>query len=106
MQAARNLVVDLQDAGFRARFLIRDRDSKFTELFDAVLADVGIEVVLTGVRMPRMNSIMERWGNPVANARPLHPLPEAITDPEEIDQLNIRKRDCLGGILHEYEHAA
>ena len=60
-QAARNLVMDLQDAGCRARFLIRDRDGKFPELFDAVLADAGIEVVLTGVRMPRMNSIMERW---------------------------------------------
>jgi transposase InsO family protein len=60
-QAARNLVMDLQDAGCRARFLIRDRDRKFPELFDAVLADVGIEVVLTGVRMPRMNAIAERW---------------------------------------------
>jgi transposase InsO family protein len=60
-QAARNLVMDLQDAGCRARFLIRDRDGQFPELFDAVLADAGIEVVLSGVRMPRMNSIMERW---------------------------------------------
>jgi putative transposase len=51
-QAARNLVMDLQDAGCRARFLIRDRDGKFPGLFDAVLADAGIEVVLTGVRMP------------------------------------------------------
>ena len=30
-------------------------------LFDAVLADAGIRVVLTGVRMPRMNAVMERW---------------------------------------------
>jgi hypothetical protein len=54
-QAARNLVMDLQDARCRARYLIRDRDGKFPELFDAVLADAGIKVVLTGVRMPRMN---------------------------------------------------
>ena len=60
-QAARNLVMDLEDVGCRARFLIRDRDGKFPELFDTVLADAGIEVVLSGVRMPRMNSIMERW---------------------------------------------
>jgi hypothetical protein len=54
-------MMDLQDAGCRARFLIRDRDGKFPESFDAILADAGIEVVLSGVRMPRMNSIMERW---------------------------------------------
>lgn len=60
-QAARNLVMDLQDAGCRARLLIRDRDGKFPEMFDAVLADAGNKVVLTGVRMPRMNAIMERW---------------------------------------------
>jgi hypothetical protein len=57
VQAAKNL----KDAGCRARFLIRDRDGKFPGLFDAVLKDAGIEVVLSGVQMPRMNSIMERW---------------------------------------------
>ena len=61
VQAAKNLVMDLQDAGCRARFLIRDRDGKYPQLFDAVLRDAGIEVVLSGVRMPRMNSIIERW---------------------------------------------
>ncbi|MGH3410017.1 MAG: hypothetical protein ACRDRJ_47115, partial [Streptosporangiaceae bacterium] len=60
-QAAKNLVMDLQDAGCRARFLIRDRDGKYPALFDAILADAGIQVVLSGVQMPRMNSIMERW---------------------------------------------
>ncbi|MEV0660605.1 integrase core domain-containing protein [Actinomadura luteofluorescens] len=60
-QAARNLAMDLEAAGCRARWLIRDRDGKFPELFDTVLADAGINIVLTGVRMPRMNSIMERW---------------------------------------------
>ncbi|WP_202970876.1 integrase core domain-containing protein [Saccharothrix sp. ALI-22-I] len=59
-QAARNLVMDLEDAGSPARSLIRDRDGKFPALFDAVLADAGIQVVLTGVRIPRMNAIMER----------------------------------------------
>jgi putative transposase len=60
-QAARNLLMDLDDAGYQARFLIRDRDGKFPHLFDAVLADAGIQVVLTGIQMPRMNSLMERW---------------------------------------------
>jgi transposase InsO family protein len=61
VQLGRNLVMDLEDAGSRARFLIRDRNSKFTQAFDAVLADAGLKGVTSGVRMPRMNSIMERW---------------------------------------------
>ncbi|MFD5658590.1 integrase [Streptomyces hirsutus] len=60
--AAKNLVMDLEDTGCRARFLLRDRNGMFPALFDTVLADAGIEVVPTGVRMPRMNSITERWG--------------------------------------------
>ena len=60
-QVARNLVMDLEDAGSRARFLIRDRDGKFPSLFDAILAEAGVEVVLSGVQMPRMNAVMERW---------------------------------------------
>jgi putative transposase len=60
-QAVRNLAMDLHDAGCRARFLIRDRDGKYPALFDAILADAGINVVLNGVQMPRMNAVMERW---------------------------------------------
>jgi putative transposase len=60
-QLGRNLVMDLEDARARAKFLIRDRDAKFTGAFDAVLNDAGLELVKSGVRMPRMNSIMERW---------------------------------------------
>ncbi|MET7339453.1 integrase core domain-containing protein [Nonomuraea sp. NPDC005650] len=50
-----------QAQGAAARFLIRDRDAKFTAAFDAVLADAGVRIIKSGVRMPRMNSIMERW---------------------------------------------
>ena len=53
--------MDLEDAGPSIRYLIRDRGGKFCALFDEVLADAGIQVVLTGVRMPRMNAVMERW---------------------------------------------
>jgi transposase InsO family protein len=60
-QVARNLVMDLEDHGYRARYMIRDRDGKFPELFDAALADASIDVVLSGIRVPRINSIMERW---------------------------------------------
>jgi hypothetical protein len=42
----------------------------------------------------------------IANARPLHPLPEPITDPDETARLDIRRTDRLGGLLHEYQHAA
>ncbi|MEU6789168.1 integrase core domain-containing protein [Nonomuraea angiospora] len=59
-QLGRNLVMDLQDAGAEARFLIRGRDAKFTAAFDAVPADAGVCIIKSGVRMPRMNS-MERW---------------------------------------------
>jgi hypothetical protein len=59
-QAARNLVMDLEDAGCRARYLIRDRDGKFPGMFDAILADAGIETVLSGVRMPS-SRCPSRW---------------------------------------------
>jgi transposase InsO family protein len=67
-QAVRDLFMDLEDAGNLAqiRFLIRDRDAKYSTLIGEVLSEVGITTVgittvLTGVRMPRMNAIMERW---------------------------------------------
>ena len=60
-QAPRNMVMDLEDVGRRTRFLIRDRDGKSPALFDTILQDAGLEVGLSGIRMPRMNSIMERW---------------------------------------------
>ena len=134
--------MDLEDAGSQARFLIRDRDGKFTGLFDAVFKDAGIETVLSGVQMPRMNSIMERWvqtcrrelldrtliwnqrhllhalrefeqfynehrpHRTLRAAAPLCPLPEPITDPERIARLDVRRRDRLGGTLHEYRNTA
>jgi hypothetical protein len=42
----------------------------------------------------------------ITNARPLHPLPDPIADPTDIAQFRVRRRDRLGGLLHEYEHAA
>src|SRR4051794_21724578 len=141
-QTARNLVMNLEDAGCPVKYMIRDSDGKYPALFDTILADAGINVVLTGVRMPRMNAIMERWVRTcrhelldqtlilnqrhllhalreyetfynehrphqgITNARPLAPLPEAITDPNPLTHLNIHRRDRLGGVLHEYEHAA
>jgi hypothetical protein len=52
--------MDLQDAGSRATFMVRDRDSKFTAAFDAVLADAGLRIVLSGIQTPRIYAITER----------------------------------------------
>src|SRR6266498_117395 len=141
-QAVRNLAMDLQDAGCRARFLIRDRDGKYPALVETILADAGVKTVLSGVQMPRMNSIMERWiqscrhelldrtliwnqahllhalhqyeqfynthraHQTMRQAAPLRAVPAPITDIGRIAHLDVRRRDRLGGVLHEYQHAA
>jgi putative transposase len=141
-QLARNLVMDLRDTGATAKYLIRDRDSRYTAAFDAVLHSEGIAIVKTGIQVPRMNAIMERWVRTCRSellnrtlivnrshllhalreyemfynehrphralhaAAPLRPLPQPIIEPRRLDRLDIRRRDRLGGILHEYQHAA
>ncbi|WP_194908756.1 hypothetical protein [Catenulispora rubra] len=49
----------LEGAGSSISYLIRDPDGRSCAAFDEVLADTGTQVVLTEVRMPRMNAIME-----------------------------------------------
>ena len=88
-RAARNLAMDLKDAGVNVRCLIRDRDAKYPARFDQVLRDAGIEVVLTGIRMPRMNAIMERW---VQTCRR-----------ELLDRTLIRNRRHLQHALRQFE---
>jgi putative transposase len=53
--------MDLEDAGCHVKYLIRDRDGKYPAMFHAILAQAGITVVLSGIQVPRMNPIMERW---------------------------------------------
>jgi hypothetical protein len=61
----------MMDLGERAgsfKFMIRDRDGKFTALFDEVFRAEGIQVVRTAPEAPRLNAIMECWVGSVALA--------------------------------------
>jgi putative transposase len=60
-QQARNLMLVLGDQGRQVRFLLRDRDAKFTRSFDDVFRSEGAEVLRTPVQAPNANAYAERW---------------------------------------------
>ena len=121
------------------RFLIRDRDSKYTESFDAVFAAEGSTTIVTPFQAPRANAFAERWVRTVRrecldwtlvlgrrhlervlreyvahynerrphrglDCRPPDPPPDSAAATSA--QRAVRRRDVLGGLIHEYQLAA
>jgi putative transposase len=139
-QQARNLLASLSEQTGAWKFLIRDRDSKFTRVFDDVWRSTGAEVICTPVRAPNANAIAERWVGTVRREcldqllvvgrqqlvrvlrryvehynqrRPHRSLAHATPVPSEHAEARnapnfgrLRRRDVLGGLIHEYEYAA
>jgi len=134
-QQARNL--GLFFAEQQIRFLIRDRDSKYSGPFDEIFRSERIRIVKTPIRAPKANAIAERFVRTVRaecldwllilnrrqlervlrvyadhynTQRPHRALDLQPPDPDEppsrstVDE--IRRRDKLGGLLHEYYRAA
>ncbi len=87
-QQARNLLMDLGERAASFKFLIRDRDSKFTAAFDDVLAGNGARIIKTPVRSPRANSFAERYAGTLRR--------------ECLDHLLIHGERHLRRILAEY----
>jgi transposase InsO family protein len=139
VQQARNLSFNLADEGRSFRFVIRDRDAKFTTSFDAVFAGDGARVIMTPIRAPRENAFAERWVRTVRHecldwililgrrhlhkvvveyvehynrGRPHRGIELRVPDPTGIGPVTLsppgrlRRRDILGGLIHEYERAA
>jgi len=139
-QQARNIIETFVERTEPIRFLIHDRDSKFTAAFDEVFRSESIRTIRTPVRAPRANAFIERWIGTVrrdcldriliVNRRHLERiLPTYIRHYNEhrphrsLDQRPpiegpppgsetvfasdcVRRRDVLGGLIHEYKAAA
>ncbi|WP_296366770.1 integrase core domain-containing protein [Pseudonocardia sp.] len=88
-QLARNLLIDLDDAHRSFRFLIRDRDAKFTAAFDAVFTAIDIGIIRTPVRAPRANAIAERFVGTVRR--------------ELLDRLLIINQRHAAAVLREFQ---
>ncbi|MGH4011959.1 MAG: integrase core domain-containing protein [Pseudonocardiaceae bacterium] len=133
-QQARNFLMDLGDHAAQFTFLIRDRHSKFTGVFDAVFTSQAIRILRTPVRAPRANAIAERWIGTVRRElldrililnhrhlervltkyvthfnhhRPHRALNQAapltaLPPPASPSPQHLRRRDLLGGLIHEY----
>lgn len=134
-QQARQLVWTLAEAKPAWRFLVHDRDAKFTAAFDGVFAAEGMGILLTPPHAPSANAVAERWVRSarqewldrllVLNQTHLHRVMTAYVNhynterPHQgiaqqtsiphapvVKQGLLRRPDVLGGILHEYFRAA
>jgi putative transposase len=139
-QQARNLIAVLDEQASAFKFLIRDRDAKFTRAFDEVWRSTGVEIIRTPVQAPNANAVAERWVGTVRREcldrllivgcrqllgvlrvyvehynrhRPhrslghMAPVPSVPREPRSGPILDgLRRRDLLGGLIHEYEPAA
>ena len=119
-QQARNLAIARKAGARPARFLIHDRDSKFSGPFDEVFRTEGTEVILTPIRAPKANAYAERWVETVRaecldhvlvlgrrhlerilgayvdhynRARPHRGLALAVPDPTGVERVAVRPRD-------------
>ncbi|MHB8246746.1 MAG: integrase core domain-containing protein [Acidimicrobiales bacterium] len=131
-QLARNFVADLAGAGRSVKFLICDRDAKYTASLDEVFRSDDIRVVTTPVRSPRATSVTERWVRTVRvecldqlliaghrhlervlrhyvghykDQRPHRGIQlEVPASPAEasLSTLQVRRDDVRGGLIHEY----
>jgi putative transposase len=134
-QQARNLVMQLSDQE-PFRFLIHDRDTKFSHAFDEVFRSEGMRVIRTPIQAPNANAHAERWVRTIRadcldrililgrrhlehvlhtyrrhynDHRPhraLELLPPHGRDPTPLEATTrLRRRDLLGGLIHEYKAA-
>ncbi len=134
-QQARQMVWLLHERPAPMRFLIHDRDKKFSAVFDTVLRSEGIKVIQTPVKAPNANAYAERWVRSVRQecldkllvinavhlrrvmrdyvqyyntARPHQGIAQRMPVPTLVSDARgpIRCRDVLGGIIHDYYRAA
>jgi putative transposase len=87
-QQARNLMMQCEDGERRFKYLIRDRDSKFSFDFDGVFRSEGIRIIRTPVRAPNANAYAERWVGTLRR--------------DCLDRLLIWNRRHLDGVLRSY----
>jgi transposase InsO family protein len=88
-QKARNFMMALGERADGFRFLVRDRDTKFTASFDAVFVDAGIGVLRSQPRAPTGNAYAERWVSTIRR--------------ECLDRMLIFNERQLVHVLSEYE---